>query len=88
MKKTPVYILLWMTFQVPDIFEKKRVQYDKKKLFIKRRKITGLICLVCLFFANLESLTTYDWVDKGTLATRLSHPSTERSHRKNGKEIH
>lgn len=31
MKKTPVYILLWMTFQVPDIFEKKkRVQYDKK----------------------------------------------------------
>lgn len=30
MKKNPVYILLWMTFQVPDIFEKKRVQYDKK----------------------------------------------------------
>lgn len=30
MKKTPVYILLWMTFQVPDIFEKERVQYDKK----------------------------------------------------------
>lgn len=39
MKKTPVYILLWMTFQVPDIFErKKEFSMIKNNYLLKEEK--------------------------------------------------
>lgn len=38
MKKTPVYILLWMTFQVPDIFEKKEFSMIKNNYLLKGEK--------------------------------------------------
>lgn len=48
----------------------------------------GLICFVCLFFVNLESLIMYDWVDKGMLVIWFFYFLIECFYWKNGKEIY